>query len=118
MEDVLDVYALPYDPAAPVVCLDEKLVTLHADITPPLPVAPRTPARSDYEYARAGTANLFVLVEPLAGWRHVAVTDRRTARDYAEQLQWLADVRYPDVQRIRLTRTPASAAASGSSPTA
>ena len=102
MEDVLDVYALPYDPLYPVVCLDEKLVTLHGDVVPPLPVAPEHGERVDYTYARAGTANLFVLVEPLAGWRQVTVTTRRTARDYAEQLHWLAEVRYPHAHTIRL----------------
>jgi hypothetical protein len=104
MEDVLDVYAQPYDPDFPVVCLDEKLVTLHGDVTAPFPVEPGHPERIDYEYSREGTANLFVMVEPLAGWRHVEVTKRRTACDYAEQLRWLADERYPQVQRIRLVQ--------------
>lgn len=69
MEDVLDLYAEPYDPLRPVVCLDEKSVRLHADVSPPLPVRPGTSARSDYEYVRCGTANLFVCVEPLRGYR-------------------------------------------------
>lgn len=102
MEDVLDVYALPYDPAIPTVCLDEKLVTLHGDTHPPLPVQPGKPERVDYEYERKGTANMFVMVEPLAGWRHVEVTERRTAVDYARQLVWLANERYPDATVIRL----------------
>jgi hypothetical protein len=104
MEDVLITYALPYDPDYPQVCLDEKLVTLHADVVDPLPVRPGQPARRDYEYERVGTANLFVMVERLAGYRHVAVTERRTAQDYAYQLQWLADVRYPHAQKIRLVQ--------------
>lgn len=95
-------YALPYDPAYPVVCFDEKLVTLHGEVVLPLPVGPSHPERVDYEYTRQGTANLFVMVEPLVGWRHVVVTARRTARDYAEQLRWLADVRYPHAKNIRL----------------
>jgi len=104
MEDMLDVYELPYDEAYPQVCLDEKLVTLHADVVDPLPVQPGRPERVDYEYERIGTANLFVMVEPLAGYRHVEVTERRTAQDYARQLQWLADVRYPCAKKIRLAQ--------------
>jgi hypothetical protein len=104
MEDVLTTYELPYDGDYPQVCLDEKLVTLHADVVEPLPVQPGQPERVDYEYERLGTANLFVMVERLAGYRHVEVTARRTAQDYARQLQWLADVRYPDAQKIRLVQ--------------
>src|SRR5271165_3894637 len=90
MEDVLDLYAEPYDPQRPVVCLDEKLVTLHADVHPPVPMAPGQAERVDYEYARLGTANLFVIGEPLAGWRQALVTDQRTAVDFAHVLRWLA----------------------------
>lgn len=104
MEDVLTVYEQPYDPDYPQVCLDEKLVTLHADMVEPLPVQPGHPERVDYEYERVGTANLFVMVERLSGYRHVAVTERRTAADYARQLQWLADVRYPHAKKIRLVQ--------------
>ena len=74
MEDVLALYALPYDARYPTVCLDEKPVVLHAEVRPGLPPAPGHVERRDYEYERHGTANLFVLVEPLAGWRHVCVT--------------------------------------------
>jgi hypothetical protein len=104
MEDVLTTYALPYDADYPQVCMDEKLVTLHADVVEPLPVQAGQPERIDYEYARVGTANLFVMVERLAGYRHVEVTERRTAQDYARQLQWLADVRYPNAKKIRLVQ--------------
>lgn len=104
MEDVLTTYALPYDADYPQVCFDEKLVTLHADVVEPIPVQPGQPERVDYEYERAGTANLFVMVERLAGYRHVEVTARRTAEDYARQLQWLADVRYPEAKKIRLVQ--------------
>jgi len=83
MEDVLELYAEPYDPRRPQVCLDEKSVGLHADASPTLPARPGILARSDYEYVRCGTANLFVCVEPLRGYRHIAVTDRRTKQDYA-----------------------------------
>lgn len=104
MEDVLVVYAQPYDEDYPLVCLDEKLATLHADVADSLPVRPGYAARVDYEYERLGTANLFVMVEPLIGYRHVEVTERRTAVDYARQLQWLADVRYPHAKKIRLVQ--------------
>lgn len=104
MEDVLSTYELPYDADYPPVCLDEKLVTLHADVVDSLPMPPGVPMRIDYEYRRVGTANLFVMVERLAGYRHVDVTAHRTARDYAQQLKWLADVRYPHAKKIRLVQ--------------
>ncbi|MGI8826704.1 MAG: IS630 family transposase [Chloroflexota bacterium] len=104
MEDVLELYAEPYDPLRPVVCLDEKSVTLHADVSPPLPVRSGTPARSDYEYVRCGTVNLFVCVEPLRGYRHIATTDRRTKQDYARIIQWLVDKAYPDAEIVQLVQ--------------
>jgi len=104
MEDVLTTYALPYDADYPPVCLDEKRVTWHAAVVEPLPVQVGQPERIDYEYERVGTAHLLVMVERLAGYRHVEVTERRTAQDYARQLQWLADVRYPNAQKIRLVQ--------------
>lgn len=85
MEDVLTVYEQPYDEDYPQVCLDEKLVTLHGDVVDPLPVEPGYPERVDYEYERIGTANRFVMVERLSGYRHVDVTARRTVVDYAHQ---------------------------------
>jgi hypothetical protein len=100
MEDVLEVYTRPYDPQRPVVCVDEASKQLVADVTPPLPMQPGQPARSDYEYERCGTANLFMAVEPLAGQRQVKVTDRRTKADFAELLRDLSDVHYPDAERI------------------
>ena len=78
MEDVLDLYAEPYDPQRPVVCFDETSTQLLADTRPPLPAQPGLPQRQDYEYRREGTRNLFLACEPLAGWRRVAVTERRT----------------------------------------
>jgi hypothetical protein len=104
MEDVLVLYGQPYDPRYPTVCLDEKPVVLHADVRPTLPLAPDRPERRDYEYERCGTANLFMMVEPLAGWRHVVVTERRTKRDYAECLRYLVEERYPDAERICLVQ--------------
>lgn len=100
MEDVLALYAMPYDPRYPTVCLDEKPVVLHADVRPCLPLAPGQIERRDYEYERHGTANPFVLVEPVAGWRHVAVTAHRTKQDYAECLRYLVEERYPDAECI------------------
>lgn len=113
MEDVLDLYAEPYDPRYPVVCFDEKPLQLLEETRLPRPVAPGQPARVDYEYRRKGTANLFLAVEPLAGWRQVTATERRTKLDFAAQLQQLVDVHYPDAERIRIvldnlsTHTPA-----------
>jgi DDE superfamily endonuclease len=104
MEDVLELYAEAYDRLRPLVCLDEKPVVLHADVAPPLPVQPGRSARYDYEYERGGTANLFVCVEPLAGYRHISVTDRRTKLDYAEVIRWLVDECYPEVEIIRLVQ--------------
>jgi DDE superfamily endonuclease len=104
MEDVLDLYEEEYDPQYPTVCLDEKPVVLHADVQPLVPVAPGRPERVDYEYERKGTRNLFVVVEPLAGWRHVEVTARRTMQDYAKVVRWLVDEVYPHAEYIRLVQ--------------
>jgi hypothetical protein len=114
MEDVLDVYTRPYDPKRPQVCLDETSRQLLADATPPLPPAPGSPAREDYEYVRQGVVNLFLVCEPLRGWREVTVSDRRTRIDWAHCIKDLVDVHYPDAERIVLvqdnlnTHTPAS----------
>lgn len=102
MEDVLDLYAQPYDPAAPLVCFDEKPLVGHGEIREPLPVKPGYPHRSDSEYERLGTANLFLFVEPLAGRRCVEMTDRRTRLDFASTIRWLVDEVYPDARVIRL----------------
>jgi hypothetical protein len=102
MEDVLEVYTRPYDPEQPQVCVDEVSKQLVADITPPVPMQPGQPAREDYEYERCGTANLFMICEPLAGRRHVKVTDRRTSADFALVLQELSDVHYPQANKIVL----------------
>ncbi len=102
MEDVLDLYAEPWDPERPVVCFDETSTQLLADVREPLPVKPGRPRREDYEYQRAGTRNLFLACEPKAGWRHVAITQRRTMQDFAHQMRWLVDEAYPDAPVIRL----------------
>ena len=102
MEDVLDLYAEPYDPKRPVVCFEETSTQLLAETRPPLPPEPGRPLRQDYEYRREGTRNLFLACEPLAGWRHVAVTQRRTMQDFAQQMRWLVDEAYPEVPVVRL----------------
>ena len=113
MEDVLDVYERPYDPCRPQVCMDEASKQLVGEVRLPLPPIPGHPAREDYEYVRNGVANLFMLTEPLRGWRHVVVTDQRTGADCARVLRELVDVHYPAAERIVLvtdnlnTHTPA-----------
>src|SRR6266516_8059674 len=87
MEDVLAVSTRPYDPLRPQVCLDETSRQLLGEITPPMPVAPGRPAREDYEYERRGVCNLFLVCEPLAGWRDVMVSARRTRIDWAHSHQ-------------------------------
>ncbi len=102
MEDVLEVYERPYDPDRPQVCVDEVTKQLVKDVTPPVPMQPGQPAREDYEYERCGTANLFMVTEPLAGRRHVKVTQRRTSADFARLLQEISDVHYPKAEKIVL----------------
>jgi hypothetical protein len=104
MEDVLEVYARPRNPERPVVCLDETSKQLIAETRTPQPAAPGLPARLDYEYVRNGTANLFMMYAPLEGWRHVKVTDHRTAVDYAHALKDLADAHFSDAERIVLVQ--------------
>jgi transposase len=100
MEDVLEVYTRPYDERFPQVCLDEKSKQLVDEVREPLALSPGRPARHDYEYEREGTANLFIVCEPLAGWRHISVTERRTKLDWARCVKELVDVHYPDAERI------------------
>ena len=102
MEEVLDLYAEPYDPQRPVVCFDETSTQLLADTRPPLAAQPERPQRQDYEYLRAGARNLSLACGPLAGWRHVAVTERRTMQDFAHQMRWLVDEAYPQIPVIRV----------------
>jgi hypothetical protein len=102
MEDVLSVYTRPRDPDRPVVCLDETSKQLVAETRAPVAMQPRLPARVDYEYARNGVANLFMMFAPLEGWRHVKVTDRRTAVDYAHVLKDLANVHFAQAKTIVL----------------
>jgi hypothetical protein len=102
MEDVLEVYRRPYDPRRPQVCMDELHKQLLGAVTAPLPPAPGRPAREDYEYVRGGTANLFIVCEPLRAWRQVTVTARRTKVDWAHCIRELVDVQYPDAEKIVL----------------
>jgi transposase len=102
MEDVLDLYAEPADPARPVVCFDEMPYQLLSHVREPEPCAPGRAAREDYEYRREGTCNFFLAFAPHAGWRHVEATQQRTAIDVAYQLQALSDVHFPTAERIRL----------------
>ena len=104
MEDVLEVYHRPHNPEYPVVCLDETSKQLIAETRVPIAAKPGRPARYDYEYERNGTANLFMLFAPLEGWRHVEVTDRHTAVDYARLLKVLSDEHFPHAARIVLVQ--------------
>lgn len=118
MEDVLEVYTRPYDPQRPVICMDEVSKQVLCEVREPLPMRPgprgHPVRREDYEYARGGVLNLFLFCEPLRGWRQVTVTDHRTKRDWAEQIEHLVDVAYPKAERIVLvldnlnTHTPAA----------
>jgi hypothetical protein len=102
MEDVLEVYQRPDDPARPVVCFDEVSKQLLRDVRAPLPPSLGQPRRIDYEYERAGTVNLFLACEPLTGTRWVSVTERRTKRDFAQQIKALVDEHYPEAEQIVL----------------
>ena len=114
MEDVLEVYQRPHDPQRPLVCLDETSKQLIIETRAPIPAKPGQPARHDYEYERNGVANLFMVFAPLEGWRHVKVTDRHTAIDYAHVLRDLSDTHFPNAAKIVLlqdnlnTHKPAS----------
>jgi hypothetical protein len=104
MEDVLAVYLRPRDPDVPLVCFDEASKQLIADTRQPIPMKPGRLARADYEYERHGTANLFMFFAPLEGWRHLEVTARRTAIDYAHALKDLADTHFPKAKKIVLVQ--------------
>jgi hypothetical protein len=104
MEDILEVYQRPYDPHRPLVCLDETSKQLTAETRVPIAAKPGRPGRHDYEYRRNGTANLFMMFAPLEGWRHVKVTDRHTAVDYAQVLKELSDTHFPGSAKITLVQ--------------
>jgi hypothetical protein len=102
MEDVLEVYHRPYDEKRPLVCLDEASKQLIGEVIEPIPAAPGQPERYDYEYTRNGTANLFMISEPLLGWRAVKVTARRTAVDFAEVVRWLVEEVHEEAEKVVL----------------
>jgi hypothetical protein len=102
MEDVLEIYHLPYDPDYPVVCMDESSKQLIGEVHTPIPCKPGQPRRMDDEYIRHGVAEIFMEVEPLAGRRHVAITERRTRKDWAQQIKQMLDERYPEAVKVRL----------------
>lgn len=110
----MEVYTRPYDERFPQVCLDEKNKQLISEVREPLIARSGKPARHDYEYDREGTANLFIVCEPLAGWRHISVTERRTKLDWAQCIKELVDLHYPEAEKIVLvmdnlnTHTPAA----------
>ena len=114
MEDVLGIYVTPYNPRRPQVCFDEHLVQLIAEKRSPLPSKPGRPERFDYEYERKGTRNLFLFFQPLAGRRHVRVTEHRTKIDFAHCMQYLVDELFPEAECIVVvldnlnTHTPAA----------
>jgi hypothetical protein len=114
MEDILELYAEPYDPQYPWVCFDESPYQLVSEVRQPLPVTPGQPARYDYEYRREGTCNLFMFFEPLQGWRHVKVTDRRTTQDFAQCMKDLVEIHFPKTAMMSVgldnlnTHTPAA----------
>ena len=104
MEDILAVYKRPRDEDCPLVCLDETSKQLLADTRPPIPMKLGQAERGDYEYKRNGTANLFMMFAPLEGWRHIEITDRRTAIDYAHALEALSDTHFKDAKKIILVQ--------------
>lgn len=100
MEDILDLYARPYDPTRPMVCFDESPYQLVEEARQPLPVEPGQPRRYDYEYRRMGSCNLFMIFQPAAGWRTVTVTNQRTKQDFAYQMKDLVDAHFPQAERV------------------
>ena len=102
MEDVLAVYALPYNPERPVICMDESSKQLIGEVASPIPAAPGHPHLMDDEYVRNGVASIFLEVEPLAGRRHVEITERRTMIDWAYFIKEMLDTRYPDAEKVIL----------------
>jgi hypothetical protein len=102
MEDVLEVYTRPYDPAKPVICMDEKPYQLLGDVREPIPAKPGKAERVDGEYKREGTCSIFIFTEPLAGWRYAEALPRRTKIDWAHRVKWVLDCQYPDAEKVIL----------------
>ncbi len=104
MEELLQLYTQKYDSDYPLVCFDETSKQLISEIIKPLKAQPGQPERFDCEYSRKGVCNLFMFFEPFNSWRHVEVTDQRTSIDYAHQMKYLVDQRYPDAQKIKVVQ--------------
>ena len=103
MEDVLAVYARPYDPQMPSVNMDEKPYQLLDDVREPLPMRPGSTEKADSEYQRNGTCSIFIFTEPLNGWRFADASPHRTKKDWAHRVKWLLDEQYPDAEKVALT---------------
>ena len=102
MEDVLEVYSRPYNPAMPVVCMDEKPYQLLGEVREPIPAKPGEVKKVDNEYEREGTCSIFIFTEPLAGWRYAEAFERRTKKDWAQRVKWVLDNQYPDAEKVVL----------------
>lgn len=102
MEDVLEIYHLPYDPNVPVICMDEKPIQLISDTRSIIPISPSHKERYDYEYQRHGTANVFIFTEPLRGWRKAVIRERKTKQDWAEEIRAILENDYPSVSKVIL----------------
>ena len=102
MEDVLEVYSRPYDPAIPVICMDEKPYQLLGEVREPIPAEAGSVEKVDSEYKREGTCSIFIFTEPLAGWRYVEAFERRTKKDWAHCVKWVLDSQYPDAEKVVL----------------
>lgn len=102
MEDILDVYELPYNPLRPVVCMDEKPYQLLGDVRESWAMRPGDTEKVDFEYTRNGTCSIFAFIEPLGGRHHTSVRERRTAKDWAEEIRYLVDEMYPEAEKIIL----------------
>lgn len=102
MEDILDIYEMPYNPVIPVVCMDEKPYQILGEVRDSWAMRPGDDKKVDSEYTRNGTCSIFAFIEPLGGKHHVSVRKRRTAKDWAEEMKYLSDVMYPDAEKIIL----------------
>jgi len=102
MEDVLEVYSRPYDPARPVICMDEKPYQLLGEVREPIPAEPGDVEKVDSEYKREGTCSIFIFTEPLAGWRYAKALEHRTKTDWAHRVKWVLDNQYPDTEKVVL----------------
>jgi hypothetical protein len=102
MEDILDIYALPYDPEIPLICMDEQPVQLLSDRYETIEMKPGSLGKEDFQYTRNGTCSIFMFTEPLGGWRHVKAEEHRTKLDWAAQIRELLEIHYPNVSKIRL----------------